>query len=307
MWIFWVGVLLVAGALLAMGYALFAPAAKASELDREAAETDSQSDEGRVLVLLDRGMNRLNFTPYTELELENAGVNAPPASVVALSLVAAAVALVLVFVLTHGFAFAVFAMLLPPLAIKFWIRSKAEKRKQQFTEQMAEMTTMLSSALKGGLNVSSALAEVAAEIEAPMGEELTRVVNETRLGRDVVVALKDSAQRVDNQDLVWLADAIAIQRESGGRLSEILERVNETIADRQELRAKIVALSAEGRMSAIVLMALPVVASGMFAFVNPTFLAPLWTTGAGRLVFIGAVTLWILGGLWLRQMTKVKL
>ncbi len=140
-----------------------------------------------------------------------------------------------------------------------------------------------------------------------MGEELARIVNETRLGRDLIEGMKDTAERMESADFMWVTEAVAIQRESGGRLSEILDRVTETIAERNELRQKIQALAAEGKMSGYVLMALPIAVGAGYSVMNPAYMEPLYTTVTGKLILAASAVLYVLGYFWMSKVTKVKL
>ena len=104
-----------------------------------------------------------------------------------------------------------------------------------------------------------------------MSEELARVVNETRLGRNLADSLAVMAQRMQSDDFEWVAQAIAINQETGGNLAEVLDQVGKTIRERNEIRRQVKALSAEGRLSAIVLVALPIVIFLVLLIVQPTY------------------------------------
>ena len=116
---------------------------------------------------------------------------------------------------------------------------------------------MFAGGLRAGHSLLRSVDAAAQENEAPMAEELNRVVNETRIGRDLGDSLNDVARRTANEDFGAIARAIDIHREVGGDLAQVLDHVGETIRDRNQIRGQIRALSAEGKMSAIVLMALP--------------------------------------------------
>ena len=142
------------------------------------------------------------------------------------------------------------------------------------------------------------------EAESPTAEEFKRLTIETRLGRDFVEALQSLADRVGSEDFRWVVQAIQIQREVGGDLSAILDSVAGTVRDRTRIRRQVSALSAEGRMSAWVLMILPFGLGGMMAVTNREYLSPLFSTGTGiRLLAVGALLLTV-GGLWLRRIVK---
>ena len=126
------------------------------------------------------------------------------------------------------------------------------------------------------------------------------MVTETSLGRDLLESCSDTADRMRNEDFVWIAQAIEINREVGGNLAEVLDQVNETIRERSQIKGHIKALSAEGKFSAYILMAMPV---GMFLSMSwsvaPT--SPLFTTFLGWVMIVASVVLMAVGGLWMRK------
>lgn len=303
--------ILVAVALLA--YVLLEP--QLAGLSSEQMQSDgTASADGTVAQtstpiydLIDLVLKTLGFKPFTEEELELAGMKSSVTSVVATTLLVAFIAFGGTLVLTSSFFFAIIVMLVAPMGVKVYVGLRTSRRRTKFNEQMAETMTMLSSALKSGMNVPNALGSVATEMDAPMGEELARVVNETRLGRDLIPGMKDTAERMESADFLWVTEAVAIQRESGGRLSEILDRVTETIAQRNELRQKVESLASEGKASAVILMGLPVGVGVLFLLINRDYMMPLFTTGAGKILLVISLVFYTLGGLWLRSITKVKL
>jgi tight adherence protein B len=113
------------------------------------------------------------------------------------------------------------------------------------------------------------------------------------------------ADRMENQDLRWVVDAIDIQYEVGGDMAEALDNVAETIRDRDQIRRQVKALSAEGRISAIILVGLPFVLLFIISLVNPEYLAELTGTTIGRLMLLGGLVMIGFGILWIRRIVKV--
>jgi tight adherence protein B len=149
------------------------------------------------------------------------------------------------------------------------------------------------------------MSTVATEAPSPTSDEFGRVVIETRVGRDLTTALRGVADRMRNDDLAWVTDAIAIQQEVGGNLAEVLDAVGATIRDRNQIRRQVQALSAEGRISAVILIALPFGIAGIISLVNPGYLEALFETTIGKvLVAVGAV-LMVTGIVWIRRIVKI--
>ncbi|MFO6452940.1 MULTISPECIES: type II secretion system F family protein [unclassified Aeromicrobium] len=306
------GVVLILVAVTCLGYALLQPelATLRSEQMRAAMVTEDGVSVQRstpIYDLIERCLKTLGIKPFTEEELDLAGIKSSVTSVVATTLLIAFIAFAGTLALTTSLFFAIVVMIVAPVTVKLFVSIKTSRRRAAFGAQMAEAMTLLSSALKSGMNVPNALGNVAAEMDAPMGEELARIVNETRLGRDLIDGMRDTSARMESDDFLWVTEAVAIQRESGGRLTEILDRVTDTIAQRNELRLKVNALAAEGKASAAILMGLPVAIGLLFLLVNRTYMMPLFTTTAGKILLLLALFFYTLGGLWLRSITKVKL
>ena len=235
--------------------------------------------------------------------LELAGVDVRPGE---LLVAVAAVAIVVlgvgsfVFMPLVGLVLA----LLVPLAAFAALRFLASRRRSKFSDQMADTLQILAGSLRAGHGLAQAIDTVTREAESPTAEEFKRLTIETRLGRDFVEALQSLADRVGSEDFQWVVQAIQIQREVGGDLAAILDSVAGTVRDRTRIRRQVSALSAEGRMSAWVLMILPFGLGGVMALTNGEYLSPLFATGGGlRLVAVGAVLLTV-GGLWLRRIVK---
>lgn len=311
MTIFGLAIVLLTCSVVALTYALLQPdlAALRSEqmrlqADAEAMKTPRQTP---VFDAIDKVLRTMGWKPFDEDELAQAGIKAGVNAVVAWTLLMAIGAFVVGQVLLESIPLALLLAVVSPFVMKIYVSFMTNRRREKFENQMAETMTLFSSALKSGMNVPTALANVAQEMEAPMGEELARIVNETRLGRDLIEGMLETAQRMDSKDFGWVSEAVAIQRESGGRLSEILDRVTETIAERNELRQKIQALAAEGKMSGYVLMALPIAVGAGYSVMNPAYMEPLYTTVTGKLILAASAVLYVLGYFWMSKVTKVKL
>lgn len=305
------GVVFILVAVVALGYALLQPdlATLRSEQMKVMVTPDGVPVERSTPVydLIERFLRTFGIKPFSEDELDLAGIKSNVTAVVATTLLIAFLAFAATLALTTSLFFAIVVMLVAPMSVKVYVGVRTGRRRAAFGEQMAETMTLLSSALKSGMNVPNALGSVASEMDAPMGEELARIVNETRLGRDLIDGMRDTASRMESDDFLWVTEAVAIQRESGGRLTEILDRVTETIAQRNELRQRVHALAAEGKASAGILMGLPIVIGLLLMVVNRPVMMPLFTTGAGNMLLIVAAGFYLLGGLWLRSIVKVKL
>ena len=180
------------------------------------------------------------------------------------------------------------------------------RRQAKFDDQVPDTLRMLAGGMRAGHSLLRSLDAAAQESEAPMADELSRIVNETRIGRDLGESLLDVADRTKNEDFSWIAQAIEIHREVGGDLAEVLDHVGETIRDRNQIRRQVKALSAEGRMSAIVLLSLPVVLFVALQFINPVYSKTFSSTVPGYIMMAVSALMLSLGAFWLSRLIKPK-
>ena len=149
------------------------------------------------------------------------------------------------------------------------VQTVARRERVKFENQLPDTLNLISTSLRAGYSLLQALEAVASESPEPTGREFGRAINETRLGRSPVDSLKDIAERMQSVDFDWAVLAISIQREVGGNLAEVLQTAAETMLHRNRLRREMKALTAEGRISAIVLSALPILLFAFLYFSNP--------------------------------------
>lgn len=140
-----------------------------------------------------------------------------------------------------------------------------------------------------------------------MGKELRRVITEARLGRDIEDAMESVAERMDSPDFAWAVMAVRIQREVGGNLSELLLTVADTMVHRDRLRRDVAALTAEGKISAIILGLLPIGLGAFMWLSNPTYMAPLSETGLGQGLLGAAVVSAGIGFIWMKKTISIEI
>jgi len=183
----------------------------------------------------------------------------------------------------------------------------AKKRRKKFMSQLPDTLSLLSGTLKAGYSLMQGVEAVSQEVSDPMGIELRRVVTEARLGRPLEEALEASADRMDSPDFAWAVMAIRIQREVGGNLAELLMTVADTMIARERLRRDVSALTAEGRVSAIVLGALPAGLGVLMYVLNPEYTGVLFTDSVGIGMLITAIVSMLIGFLWMRKIINIEI
>ena len=193
-----------------------------------------------------------------------------------------------------------------PFGARLLVRFRASRRRAAFADQLDDSLQLMASSLRAGHSLLRAVDAVSQEAAAPTSVEFARIVNETRVGRDLDDALDDVAQRMGSDDFTWVAQAIAIHREVGGNLAEVLDTVGHTIRERNAIRRQVKALSAEGKLSAVVLMGLPFAIISFISMTNPSYLAKFTESFMGYCMLAVAAGMMLVGGLWLRSTVRIK-
>lgn len=272
---------------------------------RRRPKLDREEIVGRLSSIADAGLARAGATSRLATKLEQSGSTLRPGEFMVMVGAAAMVTMV-VASLMLGPTLGLAAAMATVIGSKVRLDMRVRKLRAAFAEQLGSTLQLLASNLRVGHGLLQSVDAVGAESEAPTAQELRRVTGEVRLGRDVGDALRAMGERMDNADFRWVVQAIEIHREVGGDLGEVLDNVGSTIRDRNRLKGQIEALSADGRISAAVMMALPFCVGGLMMFTTPEYLDELTTRGAGRLLLAFGALLMISGGAWLKSIVKLE-
>jgi tight adherence protein B len=209
-------------------------------------------------------------------------------------------------VLLAGPAVGLLMVVVVPLGARLLLKFRAGRRRAAFADQLDDSLQLMASSLRAGHSLLRAVDAVSQDAASPTAEEFSRIVNETRVGRDLGDSLDEVAARMGSEDFTWIAQAIAIHREVGGNLAEVLDAVGHTIRERNAIRRQVKALSAEGKLSAIVLGALPFGIFGFISMTNPGYVAKFTQSVAGYGMIAVAVLLMLMGGFWLKKTVAIK-
>jgi tight adherence protein B len=237
--------------------------------------------------------------------LEQAGVSMRPAEFLVMTVIAGIVGFALGYAL-----FAIPGGLLGGLLglgfARLWLQRKTTKRQAAFADQLPDTLHLIAGSLRAGFGLLQAIDVIASESPSPTAEEFQRVKVEVHLGRDMDEALRAMAERVDSEDFAWVAEGIQIHREVGGDIAEIIDSVNETIRSRNQIRRRIRALSAEGRVSAIVLVTLPFALAVFITLANPQYVGELTAEPIGRFLIGFGLVAMVVGVLWIRRIVRLE-
>jgi tight adherence protein B len=255
--------------------------------------TSRMAERGGVLVKVERLLEQANLPlrPAEALFFYGAGIILIGALAVASAPTAAV-----------GLIFTALIAVVPVVVV----RQLRKRRLKAFEAQLPDTLNLLSGSLRAGYSFLQGLEAVAQETSEPMARELRRVLAEARLGRPLEDALTDVAARMESTDFDWSVLAIRIQREVGGNLAELLQTVAETMIERSRLRGEVKALTAEGRISGIIMGLLPV-GLGLFMFTaSPDYINDLFSSFTGWAMVIGSVVMAGAGFAWIQKIITIE-
>jgi tight adherence protein B len=187
-----------------------------------------------------------------------------------------------------------------------WLYFKRAARLKKFASQLPDALELVARALRSGQSLASAMHVVGEEMPDPIATEFGRVFEEQNLGIAIEDSLKGMCDRVPNMDLRFFVTSVGIQRQTGGDLAEILDKIGYVIRERFRILGQVKALTGEGRLSGIVLIALPFALFGFMLNAKPDYVESLWKTELGRKMSIFAIIAQILGALVIRKIVNIK-
>ncbi len=187
-----------------------------------------------------------------------------------------------------------------------WLVFRRRRRLKAFGKQLPDALELIARALRAGHSLAAGFNLVAGEMSVPISVEFQRVYEEQNLGIPMDEALKNLTIRVPNLDLKFFATALILQRQTGGDLAEILDKIGSLVRDRFRIWGQVQALTGEGRLSGIVLLGLPPCLFAAVYYLNPDYVMVLFTDPMGKKMLAGGVIMQILGALVIRKIVNIK-
>ena len=250
------------------------------------------------------------WSARTARELERAGLQLRVSEYLSLRASAAVLGFLLVALISGAHPVgliaasivAVFGFMLPA----FVVQAARMRRVRRLNEQLDEMVSMVSSSLKAGFGLLQSLDQAAQQLSPPLSSELLRVVHETNVGGTLEDALTGLAERAESYDLDMMVTAILVQRTVGGNLAEVLDNVGHTIRERVRIEGEINTLTAQKKLSGLVIGLLPIALALLFFAVDPEYMSLLFTHTAGRILLVTGIILDVVGLLVIRRILAVE-
>jgi tight adherence protein B len=191
-----------------------------------------------------------------------------------------------------------------PFLYVWWVRGA---RLKKFESQLGEAMELVARALRAGHSLASGMHVVQQEMPNPVSKEFGRVYEEQNLGIPIESALRNLADRVPNLDLKFFVTAVCIQRQTGGDLAEILDKIGYIIRERFKIMGMVQALTGEGRLSGVVLISLPFFLLVVMMQISPGYVDDLWLHPMGRQMSVGAIVMMIIGAWWINKIVNIKI
>ena len=215
--------------------------------------------------------------------------------------------LVLAFLLVRiiGPLAGLFALLVP-LGVRAWIKFCLNRQRRLFSDQLPDVLQGCASAIRAGHGLTGSLAMVSEDAAEPSRLEFQRVVAEEQLGVPLDDALRVVQRRMDSRDVQQIALVAQLQRDTGGNMAEVLDRVTDSLRRKAELQRMVQSLTAQGRLSRWVVSAIPIVLLAIISLVNPGYVEPLYTTSLGNVMLVAAGILIVSGSLVIKKIVDFK-
>ena len=179
------------------------------------------------------------------------------------------------------------------------------KRREKFNAQLPEALATMSNALRAGFSISQAFDSVVEQGEKPMCEEFAILQQQLRIGMSFEEALESMGQRVGSDDLLLVTTAILISRKTGGNVTEIFDKISETIRGRMKIERKVKTLTAQGRMQGIIVSAMPIFLGVVMTMIKPKLMIPFLTSATGLLAVLAMCVLIFVGWMMIRKIIRI--
>ena len=260
----------------------------------------------RIVILISRLAAKRGFVELFELRLERAGMSIRGSEFMSLHIISVIISSLGVYLLARNLLLSLVVALIVVLGPFILLNFKTSQRLKKFHDQLPDTLQLISGSLKAGYSFNQALNMVVDETGPPMSDEFRRVLSEIRMGLPERDALENMARRMNSEHFNWTVMSVNIQREVGGNLAEVMEIIANTIRERDRVMRQIKALTAEGRISAYILIGLPILLAGALTIINREYVSLLATTRIGLVMLSVAAILMIIGIIWIIKIIRIE-
>jgi tight adherence protein B len=238
--------------------------------------------------------------------IEQSGVNTTPGALLLASVICAAMAAALTYIFVR---FPLAYLLTVPLGASiplFWVLQRRSSRLKAFEEQFPDALDLVSRSLRAGHAFQAAIGMAAEELMAPAGPEFKKVFDQQNFGLPLRDALNALSERVPLLDVKFFVTAVAIQRDTGGNLAEILDNLAHVVRERFKILRQVRVHTAHGRITGLVLLGLPAFLAIALSLLNGEHMRPLFTEPIGRMLIMATIIMQLVGFVWIRRVIKIE-
>ena len=241
------------------------------------------------------------------MQLQSADIRMRPEEFLIVWLLLAFVPGAMVLVLTQKVVLSIILMVVGAILPVIYVRQKKKKRVKKFEEQLCDALMICTSCLRSGLSFNQAMETIAKDMDAPISTEFATVVKEVNMGYSMDDALENLGERIKSKYVDLMVSAVLVQRQTGGNLSQILESISDTIRERIKLQRQLKTSVSSGKMSGIIVGAMPIVILGMFTLINFDFVSVLYLEPKGNILLAVAAGLEGMAFMFVKKITTVKM
>ena len=260
----------------------------------------------RIVILTSRLSKKRNYGEVFETKLQRAGMSISSSEFITIHIISIIVVSLGIYFFTGSY-FLTFLVMVLILFFPFLILNlRIAQRMRKFHDQLPDTLQLVSGSLKAGYSFNQALSMVIEETMPPTSDEFRRVLSEIRMGLEEKEALENMAKRIGSEHFDWVVMSVNISREVGGNLAEVMEIIASTIRERDTVMRQIKALTSEGRLSAYILIGLPILLAVALSLLNREYISLLFTSFVGLIMVGIAVILMVIGIIWILKIIKVE-
>ena len=272
-------------------------------------ESDDKKQKMRILSSFSNFIIRITarrgFAELFEQKLKRAGMSMKGSEFVTLHIISVVLITLIVNYITKSLPITFLAAMFIIFAPFLYINFKTGQRIKKFNEQLPDTLQLIEGSLKAGYSLNQSIAMVVNETKPPMSDEFRMTLGEIRMGLPEKEAMDNMAARINSDLFNWVVMAINIQRDVGGNLAEVMDIIANTIREKDRILRQIRSLTAEGKLSAYVLIGLPIILAVVLVMLNRSYISVLYTTRIGIMILIFAVVLMIAGIIWILRIIKI--
>ncbi|MBQ8980529.1 MAG: type II secretion system F family protein [Eubacterium sp.] len=240
-------------------------------------------------------------------QLQSADIKMRPEEFLIVWILLAFVPGALVVVFTGNVILTLILIVIGALLPVIYVRQKKKSRVKKFEEQLCDALMICCSCLRSGLSFNQAMETIAKDMDAPISTEFSTVVKEVNMGYSMDEALENLGDRIKSKYVDLMVSAVLVQRQTGGNLSHILENISDTIRERMKLKRQLKTSVSSGKMSGIIVGAMPIIILGLFTLISFDFVAVLYTEPRGNILLAIAAGLEGMAFMFVKKITTVKM